>query len=73
MNIQEIKQAVDSGIKVYWSNDGYEVRKDSLGLGKQHPSQYHIVFVRTGECAGLTRGGNLNGKPSEFYVKVTKA
>lgn len=65
MTIQEIKEAVDSGRKVHWSNDGYTVIKDSIG-------QYLIKHY-SGDCIGLTNqaGDKLNGAESEFYVLDT--
>jgi Tfp pilus assembly protein PilX len=62
MNVHEIKQAVDSGKKVYWSNLGYQVIKDSIG-------QYLIKHI-CGHCIGLTwqDGTTLNGKEEEFFI-----
>jgi Zn finger protein HypA/HybF involved in hydrogenase expression len=61
-NADEIKAAVDAGQSVKWSNDGYDVIKDSLG-------QYMIVYYG-GDAIGLTwqDGQTLNGDPGEFYV-----
>lgn len=63
MNIVEIKTAVDEGKSVYWSNEGYVVRKDTLG-------QYLIVFERNSSAIGLTdrSGGRLNGQEEEFFL-----
>ena len=63
MNIAEIKTAVDAGTSVHWSNEGYVVRKDSLG-------QYLIVFEHNGSAIGLTdrSGGRLNGQEEEFFL-----
>ena len=65
MNIAEIKQAVDSGHAVHWSNKGYRVIKDSIG-------QYLIEFHRTGHCIGLTwlDGVTLNGKERDFFTSA---
>jgi hypothetical protein len=63
MNIAEIKTAVDAGKSVHWSNEGYVVRKDTLG-------QYLIVFEPGGSTIGLTdrSGGRLNGQEEEFFL-----
>ena len=63
MNLQEIKQAIADGRKVYWSNPSYEVIKDNLG-------QYLIYRKANEYCIGLTHrdGVTLNGKESEFFV-----
>tara|TARA_R110002072_G_scaffold234734_1_gene392343 strand:+ start:192 stop:398 length:207 start_codon:yes stop_codon:yes gene_type:complete len=63
MNIAEIKTAVDAGKSVHWSNEGYVVRKDTLG-------QYLIVFEPGGSAIGLTdrSGGGLNGQEEEFFL-----
>mgnify|MGYP005986054335 FL=1 len=63
MNIAEIKTAVDAGKSVHWSNEGYVVRKDTLG-------QYLIVFELGGSAIGLTdrSGGRLNGQEEEFFL-----
>ena len=55
MNIAEIKTAADAGKSVHWSNEGYVVRKDTLG-------QYLIVFEPGGSAIGLTdrSGGRLD-------------
>ena len=63
MTVKEIKQALGQGLKVYWSHDGYEVRKDSIG-------QYLIVYKHPYHAIGLTnKDGNLNGDPSKFYIE----
>ena len=63
MNAQEIKQLVDEGKTVCWSNQGYVVTKDSLG-------QYFIKFIPNGHVIGLTwlDGVTLNGAPEDFFV-----
>jgi hypothetical protein len=63
MNIAEIKTALDAGKSVHWSNEGYVVRKDTLG-------QYPIVFEPGGSAIGLTdrSGGRLNGQEEEFFL-----
>jgi hypothetical protein len=49
MTKQEIEQAIAQGIKVHWSNTGYEVIKDSF-------DRYMVVFVSNGYCSFLTAG-----------------
>ena len=63
MNIAEIKTAVDEGKAVHWSNEGYLVRKDTLG-------QYLIVFEPNGSAIGLTdrSGDRLNGREEDFFL-----
>lgn len=62
MNLQEIKQAVESGKAVYWASRAYRVVKDDVG-------QWLIVCLN-GSTIGLTwrDGVTLNGKPEEFFV-----
>lgn len=62
MTLDQIKQAVQQGKTVHWSNEGYRVVCDKS-------NQWLIVF-HTGDCIGLTwrDGVTLNGKEHEFYV-----
>lgn len=63
MTVKEIKQALKQGLKVYWSHDGYEVRRDNIG-------QYLIVYQYPYYAIGLTnKDGNLNADPSKFYIE----
>ena len=60
MNLEQIKKALEKGLKVYWENDGYEVLKDKLG-------RYLVVFRHNGYTVGLTDlNGNLQGNPNKF-------
>ena len=62
MNLEQIKKALEKGLKVYWENDGYEVLKDKLG-------RYLVVFKHNGYTVGLTDlNRNLQGNPNKFYV-----
>lgn len=63
MTLNEIKQALDQGKSVYWSNPAYYVHKDKLG-------QYLITFAPNGSTIGLTwqDGITLNGKKEDFYT-----
>jgi len=64
MTLEQIKNAVSAGQKVYWSNLAYEVQKDRLG-------QYHIVCTLNNNCIGLTwaDGKTLNGEEHQFFIK----
>lgn len=66
MNLQEIKDALEAGQRVYWVHNGYEVIKDSLG--------HYLIQYETGHCIGLTHrdGVTLNGKEREFFTIETK-
>lgn len=66
MTLSEIKEAVDSGKTVCWSNDRYQVVADQFG--------YLIGWDIGGigeNYIGLTSldGVTLNGKEEEFYIK----
>lgn len=62
MTTQEIKNAVDSGKKVFWKSNAYIVVKDSKG-------EYLIKCTINNSCIGLTWADNvtLNGKESDFF------
>lgn len=62
MTLQEIKNAVDNGLTVCWSNNGYQVVKWTNG--------YHIVYKPSGNAIGLTwkDGITMNGSQEEFYI-----
>ena len=61
MNVQEIKDAVDAGQTVCWSNGGYKVIPSSGDYLIQHAN---------GSCIGLTwtDGTTLNGKEEHFFI-----
>lgn len=63
MTLQEIKQAIEDGKRVFWSNRAYEVIKDSKG-------QYLIVCSINNHAIGLTwlDGVTLNGREDEFFI-----
>lgn len=67
MTLAEIKQAIAEGKKVHWSNEIYQVIKDSNG-------QYLIECISNKNCTGLTwnDGVTLNGKPEDFYIREDK-
>jgi hypothetical protein len=66
MNLEQIKAAVDSGKKVYWSNKGYQVVKDKAGD--------YVIKASNGHMIGLTwaDGETLNGKEKDFFVGESK-
>lgn len=70
MTLDEIKQAVRDGHTVCWANTGYEVRY-SGPPGTDLVTHWNIVFVSTGNAAGLTwlDGATMNGRPEEFFIK----
>ena len=63
MTLHEIKQALDQGHKVCWSNQAYEVIKDKR-------DQYLIVCNLNKDAVGLTwlDGVTMNGKPEDFFI-----
>ena len=63
MNLEEIKQAINNGFKVYWKQRNYVVIKDSIG-------QYLICCVSNNHCIGLTwqDGVTMNESESDFYI-----
>jgi len=68
MTVQEIKQAVDYGLPVRWSNSLYHVIKDSF-------NQYLIVCQSNQYTIGLTWQDDktLNGEPEEFYIQYKES
>jgi hypothetical protein len=67
MNLNEIKQAVNNGINVYWKNKGYRVIKDKC-------NQILIVYYPNNHAIGLTwtDGITLNGKEEDFFIDNEK-
>ena len=63
MTLDEIKQAIRDGKKVYWSKESYEVIRDSIG-------QY-LICHENGNIIGLTwrDGVTLNGREDQFFTK----
>lgn len=61
MNLQEIKQAVDEGKKVYWKSLLYEVIKTKFGE--------YLIRCSNGYANGLTWSDNttLSGKEEDFF------
>jgi hypothetical protein len=65
MNVTEIKEAVESGKTVCWSNDGYVVIKDEKG-------QWLLKFIPSDHCVGLTWRDEvtLNGKENFISNRI---
>mgnify|MGYP006935514056 CR=1 FL=1 len=63
MTTQEIKNAVDAGLTVRWSNGAYTVIKDTKGE--------YFIKCSTGNSIGLTwmDGTTLNGKEADFFIE----
>lgn len=63
MNLSEIKEAINNGKKVFWSNKSYEVVKDKK-------NQY-LIKHSNGSCIGLTWADEttLNGKEKDFFTE----
>lgn len=63
MTLDDIKQAVNDGQTVCWSNIAYTVIKDDR-------DQWLIECCLNGHCIGLTwdDGVTLNGKPEQFFI-----
>lgn len=64
MTLQEIKDAVNSGKNVYWSQTNYKVVKDNL-------NQWFIICTNNDHAIGLTHADKitLNGEESEFFME----
>ena len=65
MTLTEIKQAIDSGKRVFWVQESYEV------LFAPALQNYVIKCHLNQNIIGLTwrDGITLNGKPSDFFSK----
>ena len=63
MNLEEIKQAVETGHRVFWKANAYEVIKGSIG-------QWIIYCHFNQSCIGLTwrDGVTMNGDETEFFI-----
>jgi len=63
MTLQEIKQAIEEGKKVFWINSLYEVIKD-------RNNEYFIKSTSNNHCIGLTwsDGVTMNGDENDFYT-----
>jgi hypothetical protein len=67
MNLQEIKDAVDAGKTVHWTNAGYKVILDNLG-------RYLIESEFSGSKSWIgltwTDGVTLNGMEEDFFCAM---
>lgn len=63
MNLQEIKEAIQTGRNVYWSSKGYEVKRSKDG-------SYYVECLSNQYIIGLTwlDGTTLNGKEEQFFT-----
>jgi len=63
MTLDEIKQAIADGHRVWWATLNYEVIKDSIG-------QYLIWSRFNDNYIGLTwrDGVTVNGEPEQFFI-----
>lgn len=73
MKLNEIKAALDAGVKVFWSSECYDVIKDVIKK-KDEPDfvQYLINCNQNNYCIGLTHqdGVTMNGEEGDFfYIK----
>ena len=66
MNLQEIKNALNEGKKVYWANTNYEVIKDNLNqyfIKSKSNNNYNYNYI------GLYYDTDkLNGKEEHFFI-----
>ena len=64
MNLAEIKDAVNQGKTVCWSNDSYHVIKDNI-------DQWLIIHLPNDSAIGLTWKDEktMNGDEKDFYIK----
>lgn len=61
MELEAIKEAVDSGKTVHWQNSRYVVTKDRF--------DYLVKDKYSEHCIGLCwANGTLNGYPEDFYL-----
>jgi hypothetical protein len=63
MTLDEIKQAIAEGQKVYHHNKNYEVIQDGLG-------RYMVVSEFNGYTVGL--GKTLNGREADFFTETPR-
>jgi hypothetical protein len=63
MQLEEIKQAIKEGKRVFHHNEAYEVIQDNIG-------QYLIKCTVNNSCIGLTWQDKvtLNGQEKDFFT-----
>ena len=68
MTLEEIKDAIEAGKTVHWSNDTYVIDKQVFASGN---IRYDILCTANGHRIGLTwmDGITMNGKEDDFYIK----
>ena len=67
MNLEQIKEAIAQGRKVYWSNHNYEIIRDSV-------PQYLIHCTMNDNYIGLTHmdGVTMNGREDQFFSPLVE-
>ena len=67
MKLSEIKNAVNKGLTVCWSNSSYKV---VCSHPKSYQTEYLIKCLSNNSCIGLTwrDGITLNGKEKDFFI-----
>ncbi len=68
MNLQQIKDAVNAGQTVCWSNNNYKV---VTGTFPNKEVYWNIVCVSNNHTIGLTwaDGVTMNGKEEDFFIQ----
>lgn len=66
MTLQEIKAAVESGQRVCWASEAYEVRR----VGNPGDYDWLIVCTLNQNTIGLTWRDEvtMNGRPEQFFI-----
>ena len=64
MTLEEIKEATNDGVTVYWKSDIYKVIKDKN-------KEYLVVCTLNDNVIGLQnkKTGELIGSKQDFYIK----
>lgn len=67
MTLPEIKQAIEEGKTVHWSNELYQVKKHTYKNGETD----YLIACTNGHSIGLTHMDEvtMNGKEEDFYIK----
>lgn len=70
MTLAEIQTAVRAGRRVFWKNQGYEVKLHILRSGAE---QWLVTYAPNGHSVGLTHidGVTLAEKPDDFFTVDT--
>lgn len=69
MKLEQIKEAVQQGKTVHWSNTGYKVILSKTYKGEEQ----WLISHTNGHAIGLTwtDGITMNGKEEDFYIAST--